>query len=236
MEDIMHELAEKWEASEVVEYIKGGDIFITRSGVNAYIVGKCGRYEEVSDNVRVYQRAPVPVPGDVFAIIAEFKDYPGHGRWMFQRSDWDDNVWINLESTTVTLDELTNIRVVKDQGGVPVINTMSDVRNLISDLLDKAERTDKDEILSQVDSLFGEEDYALRLDIGNGFEYRVWYASDGFWSWGWFEADDDVDALGGFPNYRDAVRDIKRDIRENLSVLYADKVRILRVLDKEMYR
>lgn len=117
-----------------------------------------------------------------------------------------------------------------------MINTMSDVRNLISDLLDKAERTDKDEILTQVDSLLGEEDYALRLDIGNGSEYRVWYGSDGFWSWGWFEADDDVDAFGGFPNYRDAVRDVKRDVRENLSVLYADEVRILRVLDKEMFR
>lgn len=118
MEDIMHELAEKWEASEVVEYIKGGDIFITRSGVNAYIVGRCGRYEEVSDNVRVYQRAPVLVPEGVFGIIAEYKDDPDYGRYLFQQSPWAGNVWINIRDTTVCkIDELTNIVPVMDDGG-----------------------------------------------------------------------------------------------------------------------
>ena len=52
----------------------------------------------------------------LFRSIAEYKDYPGLGRHVFTRSGSAESVWEDDEGSRCTLDDLQNIRAVKDEG------------------------------------------------------------------------------------------------------------------------
>lgn len=122
MEDLMYDLAVKWSEGDKVDTLNIGDtVIVNNPKVPSFTVMEVSTQflkdglTEYHD-VRRIRRAPVEIGEDVFAIIAEFKAEPEYGRWMFQRTDWDEDMWINLESTAVTLNDLTNIRAVKDEG------------------------------------------------------------------------------------------------------------------------
>ena len=96
----------------------------------------------------------------------------------------------------------------------------------------------KAEILDKVRELAGAKElpvYSLVLSDSPRMAYDVYQDPDGTWRWAWEDEGGEPDGSCGFTTYRDSVRDIKRDIRDNLSCTYDERVRLLRALDKEIH-
>lgn len=95
----------------------------------------------------------------------------------------------------------------------------------------------KDAILEKVRELIGEKEapeYSLVLSDTPYMAYEVHSEPDGTWRWDWCDEGGEDDRCSGFTTYRDTVRDIKRDIRDNLACAHDEHVRLLRALDKEI--
>ena len=97
----------------------------------------------------------------------------------------------------------------------------------------------KDDILVKLRELIGEPEdpvFSLVLSAVPYMAYEVHRSNHGTWLWRWEEAGDaESDSVGGFTTYRDAVRDIKRDVRDNLECHYDERVRLLNRLDEEIH-
>ena len=96
----------------------------------------------------------------------------------------------------------------------------------------------KDDILVKLRELIGEKEapvFSLVLSAVPYMAYEVHRSNHGTWLWKWEDEYDESDSVGGFATYRDAVRDIKRDVRYNLECHYDERVRLLNRLDKEIH-
>lgn len=115
---LIEDLEKAWEEAEKIEKCQAGDILISHDGLSRFNVYTAEVNFAVGniDTIRRYKKAPVVVDDDVIALIAEYKDYPGLGRHVFTRSGSAESVWEDEEGSRCTLDDLQNIRAVKDEG------------------------------------------------------------------------------------------------------------------------
>lgn len=115
--NLMDDLEKAWDEAVVSNNFRKGDVVVYKEngGITAFTVNSPFVVGGPS-TFRVHSRATVEVGGDVLAVIAEYKDYPGYGRLIFTRSNSEEGVWLDEEDSRCTLDDLQNIRAVRDEG------------------------------------------------------------------------------------------------------------------------
>lgn len=116
--DLMEELDKAWNEAEIVDVINKGDTAIIRFEENDYTISVFKVTSKINENteIRRYKKAEVVVPDDAVAVIAELSWQSWAGRQVFLRSGGDKNLWVSETQEEVTLENLKDIRVIKDEG------------------------------------------------------------------------------------------------------------------------